>query len=106
MAERAFRYTDRWGAQVAGEPDVERFLGLYDTIAEPDGDDEHTVVSMSSSDDWYVEASRDELWCGQVEEDGEELGGVPITSRGDLVPIVQEFIDGDFDSLRAREWSQ
>lgn len=103
VSERRFSYTDRWGAEVEGEPSVERFLDLYDTIVEPD-DAEHTVVAIASSDDWYLEASRDEVSCGQAEQGGEELGSLSITGRDDLAVIAQQLVDGDLEALRAHDW--
>jgi hypothetical protein len=103
MNERKFYYIDRWGAEFEGEPSVEKFLELYDAIASPDDDQEHTVVDIRSSDDWNIEVSKDTVWCERV-EDGENLGSLPIASKDELAAIIQQFIDGDFDGLRTREW--
>jgi hypothetical protein len=105
MTEREIRFTDRYGASIEGDISVEALGVLLDSIAVPDGDDEHASISVSDSDEWNIEYYRDSVLFENVDVDGGPVGELRGVSREERLAIGGEFIAGDFEALRARPWA-
>ena len=102
MSERTVWFTDRYGREVEDDVTVERLRALLDTIAEPDGDDEHASISVSDSDAWNLEFYRRSVLFESVE--GGEVGMLRDLSPNERLAIGADFLAGDFDALHARSW--
>ncbi|MGW4833269.1 hypothetical protein ACWEOG_37130 [Amycolatopsis japonica] len=102
-ADRDVSFIDRWGVQIEDDISVEAFGALLDALNDDD-DAEHVVVDINDSDDWFVEFTRRSVCFQQAERGGEVVGALDYADRDEALAIAKEFIDGDFEALRARSW--
>ncbi|KFZ79752.1 hypothetical protein ED92_20460 [Amycolatopsis sp. MJM2582] len=102
-ADRDVSFIDRWGVEIEDDISVETFGALLDALND-DADAEHVVVDINDSDDWFVEFTRRSVCFQQAERGGEVVGTLDYADRDEALAIAKEFIDGDFEALRARSW--
>ena len=100
MTERRVWFTDRYGREIEDDVSVERLDMLLETIAEPDGDDEHASISVRDSNAWNLEYYRGSVLFQSLE--GGEVGMLRDLGRDERLAIGAEF---DFDALNARPWA-
>ena len=100
--ERWVTLTDPNGAQTDVDVTVERFALLMDSISP--ADEEHVVVSLEDNEAWYLEYTPGSLTFGNAEshDDRPTLVGL---GRDEVLALAAEFIEGDFDAIRARPWA-
>jgi hypothetical protein len=96
--------TNRYGAQLPGDVTVARLDELLDTIAEPDGDDEHRSVSLTDTDEWNLEFYPDTVTFENVED--EPVGDLRGLNRQQKLEVARQFLAGDLDAVRSWGWQR
>jgi hypothetical protein len=97
--------TDRYGRSIEDDVTLDLLSVQLDTIAVPDGDDEHGVISLADSDEWGLEYSRTAVVFENVDVGGERVGVIRGATPAERLAIGAEFLAGDFAALRARTWA-
>lgn len=99
--ESAVRHTwltDRWGTELDEPADADTFLRLWSALHGPLGDaeesdPEHTVIDVSDSHGWFIEATARTAVLGHVEEGGVDLE-TPLRDAEHVTALVTAFLEG------------